>query len=765
MRVLHFLKADPGDFDVVFVANATAGVKLVVDSFAAHERGFWYGYHRDAHTSLVGVREAAKGGSHCFRTDQEVEQWLDNENIRMETDLGLFAYPAQSNMNGRRLPLDWSGRVHRLERCPDSHIFTLLDAAAFVSTSSLDLSDAIQAPDFTVLSFYKIFGFPDLGALIIRKEAGHILRHRKYFGGGTVEIVSCLEENWHVKKENSLHEQLEDGTLPIHSIIALDSAFNVHQQLFGSIDQVSSHTAYLASRLYDGLTALRHGNGSAVCVMYKDVASSYNDGGRTQGPVIAFNLRDNRGGWVSNMEVEKLAGIKNFHLRSGSLCNPGGIASVLGLAPWEMKRNFSAGQRCDNEIDTIGGKPTGVLRVSLGAMSTLQDVHMFLEFLLEFFVSKERSAAQTISKRYSTNGFFVETLTIYPIKSCGGWRIPEETSWIVKPEGLAWDREWCLVHQGSRTALSQKRYPRMALFKPRVDLFEGVLHVRYHGPIPPKALSEIRIPLSEDPSVFDMSATNCTQYNSRVCGDGIVTKTYALSTINEFFSSLLDVPCSLVRFPASGLGPSSRHFKAHLQPYQNGQNGSPALLQAMPTLAPRPILLSNESPILTVSRSSLNRLNEIIKQSSGKAASAEVFRANIVIAEDPSSPSGTEQPYIEDTWLYMITTSTKSLNNDESTTSREEPTYFEMLGPCRRCQMVCVDQSTAEKNEEPFVTLAKTRRFDGKVFFGQHTGLVTNLSRGEARIRAGDEVVGVSGGEDCELLGLDKKMASGQEVD
>jgi hypothetical protein len=34
--------------------------------------------------------------------------------------------------------------------------------------------------------------------------------------------------------------------------------------------------------------------------------------------------------------------------------------------------------------------------------------------------------------------------------------------------------------------------------------------------------------------------------------------------------------------------------------------------------------------------------------------------------------------------------------------------------------MVCVDQDTAEKNEEPFVTLTKTRRVDGKIFFGQH---------------------------------------------
>jgi molybdenum cofactor sulfurtransferase len=45
--------------------------------------------------------------------------------------------------------------------------------------------------------------------------------------------------------------------------------------------------------------------------------------------------------------------------------------------------------------------------------------------------------------------------------------------------------------------------------------------------------------------------------------------------------------------------------------------------------------------------------------------------------------------------------------------------------------MICVDQETAEKNEEPFVTLARTRRFDSKVFFGVHMSLVG--AKGEKR--------------------------------
>lgn len=54
----------------------------------------------------------------------------------------------------------------------------------FYRTPPLDLGEASTAPDFTALSFYKIFGFPDLGALIVRKSTVSVLERRKFFGGG-----------------------------------------------------------------------------------------------------------------------------------------------------------------------------------------------------------------------------------------------------------------------------------------------------------------------------------------------------------------------------------------------------------------------------------------------------------------------------------------------------------------------------------------------------------------------------------------------------
>ena len=718
LRVLQFFNADPDYFDLVFVANATTGIKLIMECFREQADGFWYGYHKDAHTSLVGVREAANGQHRCFGSDDEVEEWLDDGTNALPGDdsLGLFAYPAQSNMNGRRLPLSWMSRLRSSKL--GTYVYSLLDAAAMVSTSPLDLSNASEAPDFTVLSFYKMFGFPDLGALIVRNESAPVLQRRSYFGGGTVEMVTSGKENWHIRKQGRPHEQLEDGTLPVHSIIALDSALNNHGRLFGSPERIALHTLFLAGHLCDKLAALRHHDGSKVCQIYQHSSTSYRDS-RTQGPIIAFNLCNRKGEWVSNTEVEKLANIRNIQLRSGGLCNPGGIASALDLAPWEMKRNFSAGHRCGNESDAIGGKPTGMLRVSLGAMSNMQDVDTFIRFVEEFFVDYIEVPQQIETSSFLGRDLYVETLAIYPIKSCGGWEIPAGIFWDVRAEGLAWDREWCLVHQGTRTALSQKKFPKMALIRPSLDLEKGFLRVRFHGPLPPATPNEISVPLSADPHVFQTCDVGLPIPKSQVCGENILAHTYASKEIADFFTALLGAPCTLARFPAAVAGLSTRHSKVHLN--LTGLDEFPSQLPN----TQRPILLSNESPILTVSRSSLNRLNEQIKLKGGKAAHASVFRANIIVAEDPASSPGFEEPYVEDDW--------HSLRVGHNVT-------LDVLGGCRRCQIVCVDQDSAEKNEEPFVTLAKTRRKDGNVFFGVHTALSVTKKGQLSRIRLGDKV-------------------------
>lgn len=403
LKVLRLFRADPSQWDVVFTANATAAVKLVMECFAGHEHGFDYLYHCNAHTSLVGVREQARH-SHCLATAEEMEFWLSGGKLLPDREAAthplLFAYPAQSNMNGERLPLKWAAQVRGSSQ--HENTFTLLDAAALVSTSPLDLSNHSTAPDFVSMSFYKIFGFPDLGALIVRKASAHVLGRRKYFGGGTTEMIGCIGTPWVERKESTVHARLEDGTIAIRSILALSCAIDTHTNLFDGLAQVSRHTGWLAKTLYERLISLKHNNGTPVCHVYKAPTSEYGDL-RSQGATITFNVKKGDGSWRSGFGVGALLRANEIHVRTGSLCNPAGMASALGLSASDLRAAFDSGFRCNQPGDDVRGDiPYGMIRVTLGAMSTHKDVETLVDFIEKHLVEHPLQAPRVSGGTYSS---------------------------------------------------------------------------------------------------------------------------------------------------------------------------------------------------------------------------------------------------------------------------------------------------------------------------------------------------------------------------
>lgn len=66
-------------------------------------------------------------------------------------------------------------------------------------------------PDFTALSFYKIFGFPDLGALIGKKSATHLLGRKRSLASRIVDIVTDFSPDPMLMRRGSIDEQLEEG--------------------------------------------------------------------------------------------------------------------------------------------------------------------------------------------------------------------------------------------------------------------------------------------------------------------------------------------------------------------------------------------------------------------------------------------------------------------------------------------------------------------------------------------------------------------------
>ena len=276
--------------------------------------------------------------------------------------------------------------------------YTLLDAAALASTSFLDLSDIAASPDFVAVSFYKIFGYPQLGALIVQRRSARPLLSRKYFGGGTVDMVTTIGESWHAKKTGSPHDALEDGTPATHAIVAIGHAIRCFQDKYGAdpMRKIASHTSRLARDMADRLSKLRHDNTSPMVRLYSDFSI-----GQSQGPVIAFNVLRPDGSIVAYSEVERLANEHKICLRTGSLCNPGGLVRELGWTTEELRQAFEAGHRCSKPESIVLGKATGVVRVSLGMHNSESDVRLFILFIASNFLvgnKAHRSAHEQTSQ-------------------------------------------------------------------------------------------------------------------------------------------------------------------------------------------------------------------------------------------------------------------------------------------------------------------------------------------------------------------------------
>lgn len=174
----------------------------------------------------------------------------------------------------------------------------LLDAASYVSSHALDLREV--PADYTVLSFYKMFGYPTgVGALVVRLErwvtspcyacincvissSSAAALQPVYFGGGSVDAYSghadILIPSLNVSK------RLEHGTLPFTALLAVQvgtshlsdlhgltylgtqTAFDLYQEL--GLAVLRNHTYSIARAAYVQLYQLRHANGRSVVLFH-----------------------------------------------------------------------------------------------------------------------------------------------------------------------------------------------------------------------------------------------------------------------------------------------------------------------------------------------------------------------------------------------------------------------------------------------------------------------------------------------------------------
>jgi selenocysteine lyase/cysteine desulfurase len=370
--VLKFFNADPNEYLAIFTNNASGALKLVGESYPFPNGRYLLTF--DNHNSVNGIREFAhaRGANVTYIPVALPDMRVDASQLSLELSQpsksghNLFAYPAQSNFSSVKHPLEWIEEAHQ-------HGWdVILDAAAFVPTSQLDLSKI--KPDFVPISFYKMFGYPTgLGALIARKEALAKL-HRPWFAGGTITVASVQGDKYYMADGASA---FEDGTIDYLNIPAIEIGLK-HIESIG-YDVIHERVHALTGWLLSNLTQLKHSNGVPLVRVYGPTMA---DG---RGGAVTVNFYDKDDKAFDHRYIEEKANEVNISLRTGCFCNPGAGEVALQISRVELDVCFTQPTHeerlsIDDFRKCIDGKSSGAVRISVGMVTNFKDVQGFLAF-------------------------------------------------------------------------------------------------------------------------------------------------------------------------------------------------------------------------------------------------------------------------------------------------------------------------------------------------------------------------------------------------
>jgi molybdenum cofactor sulfurtransferase len=375
--VLHYFNASPDEYIAIFTANASGALKLVGEAYPFSPAGH-YVLTFDNHNSVNGIREFAKARRAqvtyvpLIKPDLRLDRTkLDDifKSVDRDQD-NLFAFPAQSNFSGVKHPLDLIDQAHR------QGLDVLLDAAAFVPTSQLDLS--LVKPEFVAISFYKMFGYPTgIGALLIRKAVFQKLK-RPWFAGGTVNFAS-VQGNGHYLSPNEA--AFEDGTINYLNIPAIKTGLK-HLEKVG-IDTIGDRVHCFTGWLLDNLLSLQHSNGKPMVRIYGPTDTTM------RGGTVTLNLYGPDGRLLDYRRIEELANEEGISLRTGCFCNPGAGEIAEGLTAEDMVAGLISGPDLSlphflQVIQHRGNKSAGAIRISVGLATNFADVYRFMHFAAGF---------------------------------------------------------------------------------------------------------------------------------------------------------------------------------------------------------------------------------------------------------------------------------------------------------------------------------------------------------------------------------------------
>ncbi|XP_065485415.1 molybdenum cofactor sulfurase isoform X2 [Caloenas nicobarica] len=232
------------------------------------------------------------------------------------------------------------------------------------------------------------------------------------------------------------------------------------------------------------------------------------------------------------------------------------------------------------------------------------------------------------------------------------------TEWPVGNQGLLYDRNWMVVNQNG-VCVTQKQEPSLCLVNPSIDLKKKVMVIQAEG------MDPISVPLEEDTG---KEAVIC---ESKVCSHRVKTYDCGERTA-DWFSLFLGRPCRLIR-QSSDI--KDRSHQKNTKGLASATNISLSLV--------------NEAQYLLINATSIMQLKEHVSARLEEPLEIEElirrFRANLVI----SAPESFE----EEEWAEISIGALR----------------FQVVGPCSRCQIICIDQQSGERNKEFLQSLSAAR--------------------------------------------------------
>lgn len=311
----------------------------------------------------------------------------------------------------------------------------------------------------------------------------------------------------------------------------------------------------------------------------------------------------------------------------------------------------------------------------------------------------------------------LHALRVHPVKSVGGFTAD---SAVVEPWGLAGDRRWTLIDE-SGTAVTQRELPRLALARAE-PLRDGGLVLRAPGREPLEVARPGAGPGAHPPGGGGGGGAGTAAPGTdgartalpRTGVDGNLADGEPPGAADDVVVNIFGTKVDASLADARASDWFSRHLGvevrlAHLSDPASARPVDPAYARAGDTVS-----FADSHPLLVVTVSSFDALNSLIAQGDHADEGPlpmDRFRPNLVVA-------GTA-PWAEDEWRRITV----------------GEVAFRVAKPCGRCVITTTDQRTAGRGKEPLRTLARHRRMDGKLIFGQKL-----IPENTGTVRVGDVV-------------------------